>query len=222
MSAFIDRTGMKYGGSVVIKLSPNRHGSLLMWTCQCSCGKKFDVVSARLQPGSNVSCGCRKGGHLNHGMSGTKEYKIWKKMRERCLNPNCKEYKHYGGRGIFVSEQWNNFQNFINDMGKIPGNGFSIERKNVNGNYEKENCVWIETKRQARNKRNTIWLTYRGETKVLIDWAEHLGVSFWTLRRRRDLGWSPEAIIETPVRRHQNSVTSDPRGKFSRENSRRQ
>ena len=73
-------------------------------------------------------------------------------MRTRCLNPNVKEFKHYGGRGIKICERWNYFENFLADMGPRP-EGYSIERLNVNGNYEPDNCVWIPLADQVKNRR---------------------------------------------------------------------
>jgi len=88
-------------------------------------------------------------------MHGTPEYTAWALMKQRCSNPNIKEYKHYGGRGITICERWNDFENFYNDMGDKPKPKilYSIDRINNDGNYEKLNCRWATWKQQANNKR---------------------------------------------------------------------
>ena len=106
-----------------------------------------------------------------HGMHKKKEYKIWKRMRTRCLSENNPKYKDYGGRGIKICERWDLFSNFYEDMGDCPS-GYSIDRIDVNGNYEPDNCRWADSTIQARNQRiksnNTSG--YKG-----ITWVKHLG-----------------------------------------------
>jgi hypothetical protein len=83
----------------------------------------------------------------------TSEYMTWEGMKERCNNPNRDTYKYYGGRGIKVCERWNDFQNFLEDMGPRP-DGLTLERKNNNGNYEPSNCCWATRQKQTRNRRD--------------------------------------------------------------------
>lgn len=87
-----------------------------------------------------------------HGMSKTRVYRCWANMISRCSNPNLKNYNYYGGRGISVCERWHDFINFFNDMGHPPEK-MSLERVDVNGNYELENCIWADSKTQSLNKR---------------------------------------------------------------------
>lgn len=82
----------------------------------------------------------------------TKEYLVWVNMRQRCNNPNRPDWKHYGGRGISVCERWNVFENFLEDMGLAPL-GYSIDRIDVDGNYEFRNCRWATSSEQVRNRR---------------------------------------------------------------------
>lgn len=123
--------------------------------------------------------------HRTHGLSFSywKLYCIWKKMRQRCLNPNDSKYHLYGGRGIKVCERWNNFKNFLDDMGDVP-KGKTLERKDTNGNYELNNCVWATQKEQQNNRRNNVMLTFNGETLTLPQWAQKLGLTASGLRSR--------------------------------------
>lgn len=131
------------------------------YLCVCDCGTFKVVRRSALRNKTSESCGClgrekRQAASFKalkkHDYHGTRVYNIWKGMRQRCSNPNCEGYPQYGGRGIVVSEHWNNFLNFLNDMGEPP-EGLSLERVDVNGNYTKENCVWATDFEQAQNKQ---------------------------------------------------------------------
>ena len=123
----------------------------------CSCGNtKNSVLLTHLRSGKIVSCGCYRMARVKevnsvkntkHGMYGTKTYKAWSSMRDRV---NDKENKDYGGRGITCSKEWLQFENFLKDMGEVP-RGFSLDRIDVNGNYCKENCRWVDLTTQAYN-----------------------------------------------------------------------
>lgn len=112
-----------------------------------------------------------------HGRSGTKLYNTWKNMRSRCNNINSKDYPMYGGRGVRICPEWDWYPNF-EDWALSHGyaEGLSIERIDVNGNYCPENCTWIPKNQQSRNRSNTIYLTYGGETHSLADWSEMIGI----------------------------------------------
>jgi hypothetical protein len=140
-------------------LKPVSGGKHPKWLAKCECGKEKEVYIENIQRGKSISCGCHRKvvtslRTTKHGQSGkTKVYRTWTHMKGRCLNPNDAAYHDYGGRGIKICERWLVFENFYADMGD-PSAGQSIERKNVNGNYEPENCIWIDKKLQARNKRD--------------------------------------------------------------------
>jgi hypothetical protein len=108
-------------------------------------------------------------------------------MKGRCGSPSNRNYKGYGGRGIKVCERWGRYENFLADMGRRPSPTHSIERKNNNGDYEPENCVWATKKEQGRNKRNNRWFTHDGETLTLSEWARKRGIKRTTLRMRLDV-----------------------------------
>lgn len=127
------------------------------------------------------------------------EYKIWVSMRQRCNNPNERAYKHYGGRGIKVSEEWNDFDVFQRDMGERP-KGTSIDRIDNDGNYCKENCKWSTKAQQSRNRRNNVQITYKGKTQVLKDWATEFGMTRQSLDLRLAKGMTMKECDEIPKR----------------------
>jgi hypothetical protein len=119
------------------------------------------------------------------------------KMRSRCNNPNVPAFPNYGGRGIKVCARWDDFPNFLADMGEPPP-GMSIDKIDNNRGYSPENCRWLSMADQNRNCRDNVYLTVRGETKCLSEWARSSGISQQTLSRRMAKGWTPETIISTP------------------------
>ncbi len=136
-----------YLGRYVVKHS--------LWVCECECGDLCTATGNGLQRGANVSCGKKKHPtHITHGMTGTGAHKTWNTLRRRCLDPSFKQYKDYGGRGITFCDRWKDFKNFYEDMGDRPV-GKTIDRIDVNGNYEPYNCKWSTHKEQCNNKRNS-------------------------------------------------------------------
>ena len=172
------------------------------WQCQCDCGTVKRVAERFLRSGRTKSCGCLKTSQIaevrkTHDMSKTRTYKSWLDMRERCndvTNPD------YGGRGITYAAHWEDFELFVRDMGEAP-DGMTIERIDVNGNYEPENCRWATLVEQANNKRNNLLLTLNGETLTAAQWAARLNLTYKTiLTRKGRLGWSDERTLTTPSR----------------------
>ena len=131
----------------------------------------------------------------------TGEYRIWCNLRNRCQNPNNPSYANYGGRGIQVCDRWNDFENFLSDMGRRPSAKHSIERVDNSGPYAPDNCVWIPKGDQNKNKRNVKQFTYQGETLHLSDWARRFDVSMKLLYKRiYEYGWSFEKALTEPKR----------------------
>jgi hypothetical protein len=126
--------------------------------CICDCGNIRSVNLTGLRNGSIKSCGCKEiiYPHKTHGNTNSVEYRTWADMKSRCYNTKVKNYKNYGGRGIIVCDRWlNSFQNFLEDMGKRP-DGYTIDRINVDGNYEPNNVRWATWKEQQNNRRNNL------------------------------------------------------------------
>ena len=193
--------GQRFGLLTVLSRAPNA-GSYAMWNCRCDCGAEIIVGGNRLRQGRKNRCGSKV--HRVRPPSLTVEYRSeylsWQSMRERCSDPKHKGYKNYGGRGITVCERWNSFQNFMLDMGRKADPKFTIEREEVNGNYEPKNCHWISRKDQGRNKRNSVFVTYQGKRMLLIDLVEDLGLSRSAVYGRLQAGWTLAQAIALPVR----------------------
>lgn len=180
----VSRIGQKHGRLFVLSNAGMNKNRQTMWHCICDCGKNTTVVNGNLVSGNTKSCGCgesesRGRVQKTHGESEGSEYNIWHHMKYRCLNPNSKNYKDYGGRGIKVCDRWiNSFENFLADMGKMPTPKHSIDRfPDNNGNYEPTNCRWATQTEQCRNRRTSHWVEYHGEKKVLQEWAYELNTS---------------------------------------------
>jgi hypothetical protein len=129
------------------------------------------------------------------------EYGIWCGLKSRCYNPNANGYDNYGDRGIVMCADWvNDFLQFYKDMGQRPSKNHSIERKDVNGNYEPGNCVWATSMEQGKNRRNNRPLTFNGETLILSEWARRVGFSTARIVMRLKRGWSVEKTLTTPLK----------------------
>ncbi len=124
----------------------------------------------------------------------TAEYQTWLGMWQRCGNPRSTNFKNYGGRGIKVCERWQKFENFIADMGRRPSAEHSIERKDHDGDYCSENCVWATRVEQNNNSRHNVLLTHNGKTQNIMQWSQELGMSFTAL-------WSRINVYKWPLER---------------------
>lgn len=178
-----DKTNERHGRLKVIGISDKRSGRKTYWNCLCDCGNKVTVRSDCL--GTTKSCGCLKKtkaplnlGKTNlHGLTHHPVYGRWNAMINRCENPNTLAYKNYGERSIKVCDEWHDLKEFIRWSEE---NGFNnkltLERIDVNGNYEPSNCKWIPMKEQYYNKRTSVYHTYNGETKTTMQWTHELNI----------------------------------------------
>lgn len=191
MGKFLDLSGQMFGKWLVIqrvfKTKNRTH-----WLCQCSCGCHSLVDSSHLNNGRSTKCKkCHgkeavkkrplKHGQARHGIK-SREYSCWSSMRTRCNNSCHEHWKYYGERGIKVCERWNEFENFLNDMGKCPDR-HTLDRVNVNGDYSPENCRWATPKQQGENKRNNVKFERDGIIKTKTQWAKDYGIPYTSFSR---------------------------------------
>ena len=196
-----ERKGKRYTRLLVVDRAPNASSSdtNARWHCRCDCGRMVIAYGRDLETEKHKSCGCLNAARIyKHGMARTKIYHAWVQMRNRCNSPNNPSFHNYGGRGIFVDPAWEKFETFYADMGDCP-KGMSLERKNNDGPYSKENCVWATAKVQHNNKRTNRFLTAFGKTQTFMQWSDEYGIPWTTIRARIErYGWPIEAAISRP------------------------
>ncbi len=131
-----------------------------------------------------------------HGLTSSKEYRIWNGIKMRCYNEKREKYASYGGRGITMSDEWKeSFEAFYRDMGPRPSNEHTVERRDNNAGYCKENCYWATREEQNRNKRTNRYYEYNGVTKILTDWCNEWNVSCTTVDYHLRQGVSFDEIV---------------------------
>lgn len=213
-----DIVGNKYGRLTVIKFDHSKpvvlkngikNGFRYFYLCQCECGAYTITSRNALFCGESKSCGCYrkeqayKANYKLNKYTNTRLYGIWIKAKQRCNNPNNHAFKNYGGRGITMCKEWfNNSKTFI-DWAMTNGyqENLTLDRIDVNGNYEPNNCRWVDMKTQCNNKRNNHNLTFNGETHTIKEWAAIIGIKRETLRNRINyFGWSIEKALTTPLK----------------------
>jgi hypothetical protein len=157
------------------------------------------VSAARWGADQELEACCGKSKATKHGLHRSPEYCAWEHMKQRCYNPNSKNYHLYGGRGIRVCAEWfHDFSIFYTDMGPRPSPGYSIDRIDVNEHYKPENCRWATHKQQARNRRSSTLVEVEGKMVSLAEAAEITGISRKTLSTRICRGWTGEKLL-SPV-----------------------
>ena len=209
MRKFKDLTGMRFGKLTVLEYTNKRNlNRNILWRCLCDCGNEIYVATSCLNSGHTKSCGCEKnnfvemgkiGGKFGkHHLSRTRLYKCYNHMINRCHNSSNIQYKDYGGRGITVCEEWKN--DFISFYNWAMSNGYkddlTIDRIDVNGNYEPNNCRWVNKYLQANNKRNNVYITCNNETLTIVQWSNRLNINYWNIRRKIQKGWTIQQIID--------------------------
>jgi len=188
MGKTIDLSGQRFGRLLVISRDQNK-GKQSGWLCLCDCAKTTVIAASSLKNGLSKSCGCYRNEisskrATKHSMAESQEYGIWQAMKRRCNNKNNPDFHRYGGRGITVCQRWmDSFANFYADMGKRP-HGHSIDRIDVNGNYEPLNCKWSDSIQQANNKSTNVRYEYGDETHTIAEWARISGIPQTLLRKR--------------------------------------
>ena len=210
MPAFEDLSTKRFGRLVVISYAGQIGASKKnAWFCQCDCGNRKRASAQKLKSGNTSSCGCLRKetaadqGHKNGEpfMSKTSMYKLWDSMHRRCYDAKNKYYKYYGALGVVICERWHDFKNFFDDVGFRP-TGMSLDRyPDKNGPYAPDNCRWATSTEQMRNRRDNVFLTFNGQTMLLLEWAEKTGIKPRTIYWRMYYGWSVERALTTPSQR---------------------
>lgn len=206
MRKVIDLTGKKYGRLTVIKhVGKDKHNNAI-WECKCACGNIINIRGATLRTGRAKSCGCLHKemtkqlakNNITHNMSNTRLYRVWQNIKSRCYYKQNNRYKYYGGRGIKVCDEWlNNFKSFYDwSISNGYQDNLTIDRINVNSNYEPNNCRWVNQKTQQRNKRNNKTYTVNGETLCLSEWCEKLNLNYNTVSTRLHRNYTIEKALE--------------------------
>ena len=209
-----DMTGRKYGRLRVLSAAPDRilpsGKTERMCLCKCDCGAIKTIRAASLKNGNTKSCGCyrskcsseRMRARAVHGLGGTKIYRVWKCMIDRCQNPNNKSYKNYGLKGVKVCAEWQDVAVFAEWAHKNGyKDGLTLERVNNNRGYCPDNCIWADRYVQNNHTSRNHLLTYVGKTQTMAQWSRELGISYSAIKTRINRrGWPVEVALATPVK----------------------
>jgi hypothetical protein len=198
----IDLTGQVFSNLKVITRAGYHETYRTIWLCRCLlCKRGVKVRSYGLRSGQNTSCGCDRIKRLReaattHGKTKTPEYATWRQMLYRCRTPTSANYDDYGGRGIDFDPRWESFEVFLRDMGRRPSARHSLDRRDNDLGYWPDNCRWTTAKKQLRNRRDNLYLTVNGVTRLVVEWAEITGLSQWTIKSRMRRKCPPEQCVE--------------------------
>lgn len=200
----VDLVGKTYGRLQVLSRLANTNTGQTQWLCLCTCGNTTEVSGVSLTKGGTKSCGCLRVDtirkiRLTHGDSGSPEHITWGNMIQRCTNSKAPEFKFYGGKGVLVCGRWRKYENFLEDMGRKPSKDHSIDRKEVTGDYCKDNCRWATKLDQASNKSNNRIITYHKISKSHAQWEDEYGLPKGVISRRLKDGWSVSKALNTPL-----------------------
>lgn len=197
--------GEKYNRLTPIEVAGKDKYGCTIYRCVCECGREVVVMGSRMARNKVKSCGCLKG----FGVSYTITYASWNNAKERCYSKNHFAYDSYGGRGIKMCERWrNSFENFLEDMGERPLLEYTLDRINVNGDYEPDNCRWATMAKQCNNRRNNHYIDYNGERLTVADFARKYNFSADRLYYELNKGHNIEYILlkykDRPIKHYKN------------------
>ena len=208
MPAFQDLTGQKYGKLTVLYRDKKVPGKKTRWICKCDCGNIKSVKAVSLKKGETKSCGCAVQDYHNRrnnaGCKNSKLYALFTGIKVRCYCETDMHYPAYGGRGIKMADEWKDdfwaFANYLESLPHYGEKGYSIDRIDVNGNYEPGNVRWATAKEQANNRRSGSLVTAFGKTQTISEWADEVGMNYYTLWSRiYGSGWDAEKALTTPI-----------------------
>ena len=213
-----DIVGKKFGRLHVCSFSHSeirgeRKERKFFYECLCDCGQKCIAERKKIKSGNTRSCGCLrkelvKSRRFKHGKEKTRLYRIWQCMKARCFYPKYSRYKYYGGRGITMCKEWKNDFKAFYDWSMANGykEDLTIDRIDVNGNYEPSNCRWATLKEQANNRQHTRLVEYGNEIKPLSEWCEIKQRSYRLIYSRIfQYNWDFERAFNTPKKKKSHS-----------------
>ena len=214
MPKLIDLAGQRFGRLTVVSRAENTLEGRARWLCKCICGNQTVATGKGLRNGCTKSCGCLiKDVNLSRATHGDSKrqkmkrlYRIWCAVKSRVSNKNQPQYKDYGGRGITICEDW--ASDYITFRDWSLKNGYNdtltIDRIDNEKGYYPDNCRWVSMRTQQRNKSRNRDITFNNETKTLSEWAEALGMNYFTLHKRMQHGWSIEKAFTKPLKKRTN------------------
>ena len=196
MSRIKDLSGLVFGRLIVINLVGYDKGKNSKWLCKCICGNEKIILGTKLNRGITKSCGCLQkeivgNNRRTHGMKKHPLYNTWMGIIQRCINPNIKPYKDYGGRGIKVCDRWLKIDNFLEDMGERPTDKHKLGRLDIQKNYEPSNCKWV-----VGIANNAKHLIVDSEEKTITEWSKISGTKHKIIYERFfRYGWSAREAV---------------------------
>lgn len=200
MNRHISEVGNKYGRLTI--MSDYTQNGRWYCHCLCDCGNEHDAMQYKIKSGHTSSCGCLLRDNIRkatykHGLSKTRIFRLYSKMIRRCYVTEEPAYKYYGARGIKVCDEWLQDRRKFFEWAFEHGysDNLTIERIDVNGDYEPNNCKWISFSEQARNRRSNVYIECFGKRQILNDWCEEYHINQTTFRNRLKRGWSIEDAL---------------------------
>ena len=211
MARYKDLTGKQFGRlTAVERLPPHGKSKAMQWVCHCECGNTAIVRGTDLTNGHTMSCGCYKRMQKNLPNGELRLHRIWSNMKQRCTNPKVKDFKYYGGKGVCVCEDWQDFEKFFYwAMSHGYKDGLTIERKDCEGNYCPENCEWIEANLQQRNTVRNRRFMYCGKVFTLSELCRIYGKPRSTIESRLKRGVPLDVALKTNGRNNMNTELLD-------------
>lgn len=201
----MDLTGKKLHRWTVLskwKITPSKN---IYYFCRCECGNEKEVAYSSLKNWDSKSCWCLKKekdgkASITHWMRKSRAYSCWHNMKRRCYYEKCTQYKNYWGRWITYDKKWETFEGFWEDMQEWYSDDKSLDRKDNNWNYCKQNCRWATRSEQARNRADNIIIIHNWEKRIFKDWMIHLWLNKSTVDTRiYEMGWSYEKALFTKI-----------------------
>lgn len=197
--------GQRFGRLTSVRWAGESREGAALWECACDCGGHKVVRAAHLRQGATQSCGCLQkerasAASTRHGGNGTKLYRLWRNVKNRCNNESGQDYARYGGRGITMYPAWqDDFVAFATAVGEPPADDWTLERVDNDKGYEPGNVRWATRKEQARNTSRSLRIEYRGQVRPLPDWCDFFGVSYTKVVAARTNGEDPLLALHRRV-----------------------